>query len=186
MSASLTAAMRTRLLARAEARVEARRDPMDEDAFRGFYERTSRPLWAYLARCTGDRHLADDLLQETYYRLLRTSGNYADEAHRRNALFRIATNLMADARRHDRRVRHTPLGADEGGATMDRTSAERTDLARAMAKLRPTQRKMVWLAYVQGASHAEIAEALGLKAASIRLLLFRTRKQLAQLLRSDA
>ena len=93
---------------------------------------------------------------------------------------------MADARRHDRRVRHTPLGADEGGATMDRTSAERTDLARAMAKLRPAQRKMVWLAYVQGASHAEIAEALGLKAASIRLLLFRARKQLAGFLRSDA
>src|SRR4029079_5316942 len=84
VSTSLTATMRTRLLARAEARVEARRDPMDEDAFRAFYERTSRPLWAYLARCSGDRQLADDLLQEAYYRLLRTSGNYADEAHRRN------------------------------------------------------------------------------------------------------
>jgi RNA polymerase sigma-70 factor (ECF subfamily) len=54
-----------------------------------------------------------------------------------------------------------------------------------MARLKPAQRKMVWLAYVQGASHAEIAEALGLKAASIRLLLFRARKQLARFLRSD-
>ena len=41
---------------------------MDEETFRAFYERTARPLRSYLARLTGDPQLADDLLQETYYR----------------------------------------------------------------------------------------------------------------------
>ena len=44
---------------------------MTEEAFRTFYELTARPVRVYLARMTGDDRLADDLLQETYYRFLR-------------------------------------------------------------------------------------------------------------------
>src|SRR5512135_3285161 len=70
-----------------------------EETFRAFYERTARGLWAYLARVTGDRELADDLLQETFYRFLRAAATHESEAHRRNSLYRIATNLARDARR---------------------------------------------------------------------------------------
>src|SRR5262249_56575132 len=75
---------------------------MDEDAFRLFYDRTARSVWAYLARLTGDPRLADDLLQETYYRFLRARATHDDDAHRKNYLFRIATNLAHDARRRPR------------------------------------------------------------------------------------
>ena len=75
---------------------------MDEESFRGFYDRTARSLRAYLARVTGDGALADDLLQEAYYRFLRARGSYEGEAHRRNTLFRIATNLIHDSRRRAR------------------------------------------------------------------------------------
>ena len=72
---------------------------MDEDAFRAFYDRTARSLWGYLSRMTGDPQVADDLLQETYYRFLRARGHWESEAHRRAYLFRIATNLARDGRR---------------------------------------------------------------------------------------
>src|SRR6476661_933530 len=80
---------------------------MDEDAFRAFYDRTSRSVWLYLTRLTHDSQHADDLLQETYYRFLRTEREYASEAHRRNYLYRIATNLVRDGhrRRHFNLVR---------------------------------------------------------------------------------
>src|SRR5438067_7039525 len=75
---------------------------MDEETFRAFYHRTARPLWAYLARITGDSQVADDLLQESYYRFLRARAEYDNEAHRRNSLFRVATNLARDAHRRAR------------------------------------------------------------------------------------
>jgi RNA polymerase sigma-70 factor, ECF subfamily len=161
---------------------------MDEDAFRVLYERTARSLWAYLTRMTGDARLADDLLQETYYRFLRASVTHESDAHRRNYLFRIATNLVHD---HRRRPQVERVGMSEhvetADARMDANVAERTarrlDLARAMSRLKPRERDMLWLAYANGSSHQEIADALGLKRASIKLLLFRARRRLANLLR---
>ena len=162
----------------------------DEDAFRLFYERTARPVWAYLARMSGDGRLADDLLQEAYYRFLRANAAHESDAHRRNYLFRIATNLVRDMRRSPR-VDEVRL-ANDGGETdhADPRSADiangavrRLDLARSMARLKPRERDLLWLAYAQGSSHKEIGETLGLKAASIKLLLFRARRRLAGLLR---
>src|SRR6188508_1318515 len=72
---------------------------MDEDAFRAFYDRTSGALWGYLSRISGDRQVADDLLQESYYRLLKSNATFESENHRRNYLYRIATNLVRDSRR---------------------------------------------------------------------------------------
>src|ERR1700761_7971834 len=69
---------------------------MDSDAFAAFYERSARPLWAYLARVSGDGALADDLLQESYVRFLCADVELDGEVAARKYLFRIATNLMKD------------------------------------------------------------------------------------------
>src|SRR5512140_837154 len=82
---------------------------MDEDTFRAFYDRTARQVWAYLARITGDRTLADDLLQESYYRFLRAERAFTSESHRRNYLFRIATNLAHDRHRRAKVSMAVPL-----------------------------------------------------------------------------
>ena len=157
---------------------------MDEEAFRAFYELTARPLWAYLARMTSDTRLADDLLQEAYYRLLRVRVAFESEDHRRHYLFRIATNLVRDYRRQPHVERtDVELGSLPGAdaRTGERTAA-RIDLARAMQRLKPRERSLLWLAYAQGWSHEEIAAALGLKAASLKCLLHRARRRLQTLM----
>jgi RNA polymerase sigma-70 factor (ECF subfamily) len=162
---------------------------MDEEAFRIFYERTSRPLWAYLSRVTGSAQQADDLLQETYYRFLRARRDYDSDDHRRNTLYRIATNLTRDAHRREVHLPGSvPLGEETSGSVvwtgqdaLDRAQA-RTDVARAFARMKPRERQLLWLAYAQGFTHQEIAAAIGVKAASIKLMLWRARQRIAALL----
>jgi RNA polymerase sigma-70 factor (ECF subfamily) len=158
---------------------------MDEDAFRAFYERNARGVWAYLARVTGDRQLADDLLQETFYRFLRAAATHDNESHRRNSLYRIATNLAKDARRRD--LIRAPFNLSSND--IERVASighgdhpEPTDFTQAMSHLKPRERAMIWLAYAEGASHREIADALGLRPGSLKPLLFRARRKLASLL----
>ncbi|HLJ75058.1 MAG TPA: RNA polymerase sigma factor, partial [Thermoanaerobaculia bacterium] len=151
-----------------------------EDEFRAFYERTARPVWAYLMRLTGDPHLADDLLQEAYYRFYRAGAVYEGESHRRNSLFRIATNIARDSARRKKRV--TEVQIPESLEATRASHDERTDLQRALAKLKPLQREILWLAYAQGSSHHEIAGITGVSSKSIKSMLFRARRKLAELL----
>jgi RNA polymerase sigma-70 factor, ECF subfamily len=161
---------------------------MDEESFRGFYARTSGMLWAYVARATGDGSAADDLLQEAYYRLLRTPTAFESEDHRRNYLFRIATNLIRDRYRRPRidnaQFPENAEGEIAAGGDLAQQTQQRSDLQRAMAQLTQRERELVWLAYGQGSTHREIAGVLGLKTGSIKPLLFRARRKLARILRT--
>jgi RNA polymerase sigma-70 factor (ECF subfamily) len=157
--------------------------PMDNGAFAGFYERTARPLWAYLARSSGDPALADDLMQESFVRFLCADAPVDGDIEARKYLFRIASNLLRD---HWRR----PVTASiEDVPEMVFTAADTTagwdaqaQLAPALACLRPRERQMLWLAHAEGYTHREIAGIMGVGSASIRLLLFRARRKLAALL----
>ena len=159
---------------------------MTEEAFRAFYDQTARPVWVYLARMTGDRRLADDLLQEAYYRFLRVNVAFDSDDHRRHYLFRIATNLVHDHRRRARPEPASMVLLEEAPSRADGDAAGRIarqiDLARAMAQLKPRERTLLWLAYAQGWTHEEIAASLGLRTKSLKALLHRARRRLADVL----
>lgn len=162
---------------------------MDDEAFAAFYQRTARPLWAYLSRVSGNASLAEDLLQESYLRFLGAAYPWKDgEVACRRYLFRIATNLLRD---HWRRPRSTSLEEvpETALSFVDENTLERIDSARLLApafgRMSPRDRQLLWLAYAEGATHNEIAEITGLAAASIRILLFRARRKLARLMRQQ-
>lgn len=157
---------------------------MDEAAFRLLYERTSRPLWVYLSRVSGSRQQADDLLQETYYRFIRSGRTFESDDHQRRYLFRIATNLVLDDRRRPKLDVTTLSGQPESGSP-HAAQPHASGLASAMARLKPRDRSLLWLAYAHGASHEEIAAQTGLKQGSVKQLLFRARRRLATLLRGE-
>lgn len=164
--------------------------PMDSDAFAGFYERSARPLWAYLARSSADPALADDLMQESYVRFLCASGApslAADgEAAARFYLFRIASNLLRDHWRRPRAASIEEIPEEFFAARGQETQTEAQILLEpALRQMKPRERQLLWLAHAEGYSHREIAEITGLASTSIRLLLFRARRKIANLLRTQ-
>jgi RNA polymerase sigma-70 factor (ECF subfamily) len=164
---------------------------MDNDAFAAFYERSARPLWAYLARVSSDPSLAEDLMQESYVRFLcaaRAPSLYAEgEASARLYLFRIATNLLRDQWRRPSAASLEEIPEEFFAASQSAGHADaQNTLGPALRQMKPRERQLLWLAYAEGYSHREIARVTGLAAASIRLLLFRARRRIAALLREQS
>jgi len=156
---------------------------MDEGRFETFYRHTAGSLWSYLFRLTGDEATADDLLQKAYFRFLRANPAVASEEHSRRWLFRTATNLAFDHFRETKRERaRIEQGMREATTAFESHDALRHDMMRTFEQLKPRERALLWLAHVEEADHEDIGEALGVKPKSVKVLLFRARKRLAELL----
>jgi RNA polymerase sigma-70 factor (ECF subfamily) len=156
---------------------------LDEAAFSAFYGGHARALWAYVYRVTSNAADADDIVQEAFLRLLRAGPETTDEEPRRRFLYRVASNLVVDRwRRSQRDLRIEHAGAMP--ALTGPTPADGEDVARTFAELTSRDRALLWLAYVEGESHAEIAASLSVGRRSVKVLLFRARRRLRDLLRA--
>lgn len=170
-----------------QADAGARAELLSESEFQDLYRLHARPLWAYLYRLTGNAADADDLLQEAFCRLLATPLATRDDGELRAYLFRVGSNAAIDLWRRGGRARRReePLTGEPAVAAHDgEDAALKHDMARTFQDLKPQERMLLWLAHVEGSGHREIAVALGLKAASVPVLLFRARRKLAGLLRA--
>jgi len=151
---------------------------MDEQTFHALYAATAKPLWAYIARVSGRPDVANDLLQETYCRFLTSQLGKRELAETKPYLFRIATNLL-----HDRwRNGEDTTWSEPPEIGCERDLDTQIDVRDLMQQLKPRERQLLWLAYVEGMTHSEIAKSTGLQAMSVRILLFRARRKAAELL----
>jgi RNA polymerase sigma-70 factor (ECF subfamily) len=154
---------------------------MDESSFRIFYQEIAPRLRAYIRRASGDAALADDILQETFYRFLRADLPELDKFQRKAYLYRTASALLSDHWRRLKRERRWNLLEVFGSVAHDDAEGK-GDAMRFFAQLKPQEQTLLWLAYVEGFDHREVASALQLKKKSVRVLLFRARKKLAAIL----
>jgi len=133
-------------------------------------------------RITGNAADAEDVLQTVFLRLLRREPGAEALENAESYLRRAAINTALDvlrARQTERAVVLQDLPADPSQRDLPEL---RQALGRALAQLKPREREILWLAYVEGSSHREIAQVVGVRAASIRLLLFRARQKIRKLL----
>jgi RNA polymerase sigma-70 factor (ECF subfamily) len=156
-----------------------------EQDFDRLYRDNAQRLWAYAYRVSRNTQDADDIVQETFLRLWRSDrGRLDDEAGRRYA-FRIASNLLVDRWRDHARLRSWIdrfWGGDAADVAEPSGRAESIDVRELFWRLSRRDRALLWLAYVEGLNHAEIAEALRLATPSVKVMLFRARSRLRALL----
>ena len=120
-------------------------------------------------------------MQDAFCRLLRADVEGLNDEELRRYVFRIAGNLMTD--RWRRTERETSwLDRLRGEPQFDPGDAPDDSVSREFNELKPRDRALLWLAYVEEHNHQEIASALGIARGSVKVLLSRARSKLRKLL----
>jgi RNA polymerase sigma-70 factor, ECF subfamily len=149
----------------------------DSAALEVLYDRYASRVLGISLKIVGDQALAEDILQETFWRVWQSAGTYQSQLGAFTGwLFRIARNLAIDAYRR-RNVRPQPLMSTRGedrDPLLDETPDPDMDVAEqaqtiltnrqirtALASLPDVQRQVIELAYFHGMTRQEIAEATG-------------------------
>ena len=162
----------------------AARQAMDEAAFQVFYQKTAPGLRSYIHRSAGSADLADDILQDAFLKFLRAAPGHLEPSQRKAYLYKIASSLLVD---HWRRVNRQQRWDWQAFVGKQKTTEANLELGHDLSKLfrtlKPRQRSLLWLAYVEGFDHREIASMLGLRENSVKVLLFRARRKMADILR---
>ena len=161
----------------------------DLSAFNAIVERYQSQVYNVSARILGDRHLAEDVAQETFIKAHRSIDGFRGGSLRA-WLLRIASNLSLDATRSRKRRPAESLEAaserpgffvpsDRPGPEQEALQGElREAIQNCITSLPDDQRAVVVLVDVQGLSYDEAAEAIGSAVGTVKSRLARGRRRL--------
>lgn len=162
----------------------------DAEAFGALYDHYSPEIFRLIYHRVGSADLAEDLLSDTFFRALRAMGGFTWQGKDFGAwLTTIARNLITDHYK-SRRVRQERLTSDFATAEESTSGPEDEVLAgltsdlvrRALHQLPGDQQECLVLRFLNGASIAETAQALGRSEGAVKQLQLRALRNLAKLL----
>jgi RNA polymerase sigma-70 factor (ECF subfamily) len=158
----------------------------DADAVRAVYREYSRLVYSVTHRALGSRELADDATQQTFVQAWRAAHSFDAGRDLGPWLVTIARRVAIDIHRREQRRAHDHLDdaspADPAlvAAPPDIERAfEAWELRQALDELPADERELVELNHLQGLTHAEIAERLGVPIGTVKSRSFRAHRRLA-------
>jgi len=163
----------------------------DVSAFEELYRTQGARMKSLAANLLGSREDAEDAVQETFLKIYRGASSFRGAAKLSTWTYRILVNTCLDLRR--RRGR-TPAAIsreafEDAGRALPAPEADhslRMDLEAAVARLEETHRTVFLLFEVEGFSHREVGEILGVPEGKSRTLLFESKRELQRTLRRRA
>jgi len=163
----------------------------DEEALSRLYREYAPIAFKTVFLLVGNRHLAEDIIQETFIQVVRKINGLRDPARFRPWFFQVLTNSAKATYR--RRNRHQWLPIDFGVpnesdlATLSpqehlEASEETGELREAIRRLKPAHRTALVLHYFNGLPEHEIARVTGCPVGTVKSRLYHARKALEQAL----
>jgi RNA polymerase sigma-70 factor (ECF subfamily) len=161
----------------------------NKDAFDELVERWQKRLWHYACRITGSESAAWDIVQETWFAIVKGLSKLKDSAVFPQWAFRILNHKCTDwLRKQQRQSRLSNQLAEHAQDQPDKeqNSDEKTESLRlAIGKLPPDRRALLSLRYHEGFDVAQIAEILSVPEGTVKSRLHRTVNELRQLVEQD-
>ena len=175
-------------LADGDAGLLGRIGPGDEDAMAAFYREHGQVVFAQVLLVTGDRVLAEEIVQDTMLAVWRGAGSFRGESSARSWVIAIARRQTRD-RLRGRRLRMVDdavlagqPGSDPGPEVMALDRAELAEVKGAIGELAPAHREVLGLAFGSGLSLPEVADVLEIPVGTVKSRLAAARAALNRIL----
>lgn len=170
----------------APAGVEGATLRVERPAWQVLYDELGERVYRLILRMTRDEELARDLTHDTFVRVFETRAQYRGRGTVRAWVFQIAVNLLRERARTARR-RGELLEREGMGRSVASDESARVEsrivLEEALASLPDDQRAALLLFEVDGYTHAEIGEMLGVAEGSSKARVSRAKAALRERLR---
>jgi RNA polymerase sigma-70 factor, ECF subfamily len=160
----------------------------DEDAMAAFYREHGRVVFAQVLLVTGERLLAEEIVQDTMLAVWRAAGSFRGESSVRSWVIAIARRQTRDRLRGRRlRVVDDAFLADQPGSgpgpeAMALDRAELAEVRGAIRELAPAHREVLGLAFGSGLSLPEVADVLEIPVGTVKSRLSAARTALNRVL----
>lgn len=141
-----------------------------------------KEIFVYFLRTTGNRHLAEDLGQETFARACTSAVLFRGDSSVRTWLFAIARRVMVD---HIRRRGPVSIPLEPEAPSASRDPSDHVAIEQALRSLPIASREAIVLCDVLGLTPSEAAEVVGLNANAFRVRLHRARGQFREVYGDD-
>jgi len=151
------------------------------------FDRYHGALFDFFCRLAGNRTVAEDLVQDVFFRILKYRQTYRAESHFKTWMFHIARNARFDhLKKHRGEVGFPEEGFDIPSRGPHPNQQFEQDqetelLKRALAKLPDDRRELLMLARYQEMKYEEIAQLLGVDAGAIKVRVHRATKELREI-----
>ncbi|MCZ6544754.1 MAG: sigma-70 family RNA polymerase sigma factor [Chloroflexi bacterium] len=157
----------------------------DREAFGALYDRYHEELLAYARRRVPSLEDAEDLVEQAFYKALRSIERKSSASAFNVWLFHIAKNLITDFYRT--RKQHDPIFEELSTMASAEDQVLRQEmggqLGQAVAELTERQQAVIHLRFVEGLEYPEIASKLGCGASTVRVTQMRALRSLRTSLR---